>query len=132
MLEPALENWAQSAKSYFVKGGAAGKFGIDIARLYVALYMAGLDPRISRIFSSPSHQKYLQELWDSGQRQGLRVRPATTSKHTETNWLGQPASEAVDMPCNDDFRAAKIATSLGIGAGAGFSTPDLGHYYSLK
>jgi len=132
MLSPDLENWAQAAKEYFAKGGASGKFAIDVARLYVALYVQGLNPRITRIFSDGKHQRDLQARWDSGNRAGLRVRPATTSKHTETTFLGQPAANAVDMPCNDDLRGAKIATSLGIGAGAGFSTPDIGHYYSLK
>lgn len=130
MLLPEWENWAKGAASYFAKTlGLDGSFALDAARLYIALWGAGLNPRISRGWSDPSHQKALQAQWDAGNRSGLRVRPAADSKHTLTSFLGKPASQAIDMPTSNDAAAAKIAANLGIGAGATFSTPDPGHYF---
>lgn len=130
MLSAEFEAWAKSAATYFAKTmGLEGSFALDAARLYIALWGAGLNPRISRGWSDPAHQKALQEAWDRGERAGLRVRPASNSQHTLTTFFGSPASKAIDMPSSNDAAAAKIAANLGIGAGATFTTPDPGHYF---
>lgn len=132
MLSAEQEKWARDASGHFQSAfGLSGRFAISAARLFIALHFAGLAPRISRGWSDPAHQKELQARWDRGDHSGLRVRPATTSKHSVTSWLGRPAAEAVDMPSRDDRRAAAIAQSLGIGTGLSFTTEDPGHYYLL-
>lgn len=131
MLPLEQEKWAQEAAGYFQGLGAAGAWGVHVARLYVAFWAAGLNPRITSLFRDPRHQRDLRAQWDRGQREGLRARPADpdTSGHCKTNWLGRPAAVAVDMPTNNDRRAAVIAKSLGVGVGADFRDPDPVHYY---
>lgn len=132
MLEQIYEDWAKTAKNYFQDTwGLEGAFALQAARLYVALWLSGLAPRITSGFRDPSKQRALQARWDAGDRSGIRVRPATTSKHSTTTFSGNPAATAIDMPCNDEKLAARIAQSLGIGAGESFTVPDPGHYYKL-
>ena len=132
MLSAEMEKWAREYASAFqsylqlAAGGA-----LPIARLYIALWGAGLNPRITSGFRDPAKQRALQARWDAGDRAGLRVRPATNSLHSRMSTMGSPASIAVDMPCDDDGRGAAIAQSMGVGAGMSFSTPDPGHYYLL-
>jgi len=131
-MDASYEKWASSAAGYFQTAlGLASSFALPVARLYIALWAAGLNPRISRGWSDPAHQAELRARWDRGDRAGLRVRPAADSLHTKTTFLGAPASKAVDMPSDNDAAAAKIASQLGIGTGLTFSTPDPGHYYLL-
>jgi len=130
VFSPEYENWIKAATPYFANNlGLSSALAPQAARLYLSLWNAGLQPRISRGYSSEQHQKDLQAAWDRGDRQGLRVRPATTSQHTVTDWLGRPAAKAIDMPSSDDIRAAAIARGIGLGAGASFSLPDPGHYF---
>lgn len=132
MLTGQMENWAREYAPAFQSNlGLSAGASVPFASLYIALWSAGLNPRISSGFRDPAKQRALQARWDSGDRSGLRVRPATNSQHSKTDWLGRPASSAVDMPCSDDRRGAAIASSLGLGAGMSFSTPDPGHYYLL-
>lgn len=130
VLPAEWEKWARDAAPYFARvQGLAGSFALDAARLYIALWGRGLAPRIARGWSDPAHQKELQRRWDSGNRAGLRVRPATTSKHSITSFSGGPSSQAIDMPCRDDQAGAAVAAQLGIGAGWNFSDRDPGHYF---
>lgn len=122
-------DWANSAKSYFKRAGAASDASYDFALLYGLAYAYGLSPRITSIWRDPARQKKLQERWDRGDRAGLRARPATNSKHTKTNFWGRPASEAMDMPTNNDKRTAQLARELGMGAGQFFKRVDPGHYF---
>lgn len=131
-MDAAYENWAKSASTYFAQGyGLNGAFALAVARLYISLWAAGLSPRITSGFRDPAKQREMQARWDAGDRAGLRVRPATTSAHSTTSFIGAPAATAIDMPCTDEKRGAAIAKSLGLGAGLAFSTPDPGHYYLL-
>lgn len=131
-MDAAYENWAKSATGYFRESlGLNGAFALQAARLYIALWAAGLSPRIASGFRDPAKQRELQARWDAGDRTGLRVRPATNSAHSTTTFIGAPAATAIDMPSSDEQRAATIAKSLGLGAGLAFSTPDPGHYYLL-
>lgn len=132
ILDQQLENWAKAAHEYFSESfGLNAKFAVMVARLYICFWAHGLQPRITSGYRSLAHQLELQRQWDSGNRAGLRARPAGASKHTTTNWLGQPDSTAIDMPTNDDQKAAQLARQLGVGAGYDFKQKDPGHYYLL-
>lgn len=65
--------------------------------------------------------------WDAGDRAGLRARPALVSQHT-AQFIGRPASDAVDIVSTNEALAAQIAKALGINAGFYFATSDPGHY----
>jgi hypothetical protein len=130
-LNQDVEDWAQhTGKLIMYDKGASSKSALPFARLYGYAVMADLSPTVMRIYSSSSRQKALIALWDSGQREGLRVRPAEGSKHIrEEN--GQPASDAIDMPCSNvlnDSKCATIARELGLRAGSDFRVSDPGHY----
>lgn len=73
----------------------------------------------------------MRQAWDSGNRKGLRARPAdpSTSLHCNTDFQGKPASRAIDIVSDNDIQAAAVARSLQVGAGADFRDPDMGHYY---
>ena len=132
ILDEQLENWARGACEYFTQSfGLDAKFALMVARLYICFWAHGLQPRITSGYRALSKQLELQRQWDSGNRAGLRARPAGASKHTLTDWVGRPASKAIDMPTNDDARAAQLARQLGIGAGFDFKEKDPGHYYLL-
>jgi len=125
----AAEDWARQAAPHFEKSGASPKASLQFARLYVYSAMQGQNPRPSSLWRDPAKQKAMQAQWDSGNRQGLRARPATASLHSETGFFSKPASRAMDMPSNDDRATARLARDLGIGTGETFKSPDPGHYY---
>jgi len=132
MLPPEYEKWARGAAPYFRESyGLESGFALSVARLYVALWGLGLNPRVTSGFRDPAKQKAMRARWDAGDRAGLRARPAADSLHNHTDWLGRPAARAVDMTSSDEARAAKVATQIGgIGAGLYFRSPDPGHYYA--
>lgn len=132
VLTKEMENWSNQAAGYFRSAfGLQGSFALSVARLYIALYFAGLSPRITSGWRDPSHQRDLQARYDAGERAGYLARPASNSKHTNTNFIGQPAALAVDMPCTDNIAAAKIAQRIGLGSGIYFKQSDPGHYYQI-
>lgn len=131
MLPAAYEDWARKAAPYFARAyGLEGNFAGRVSRLYIALWAKRLNPRVTSGFRDPAKQKAMQERWDAGDRAGLRARPATNSKHSNTTWLGQPAATAIDMPSSDEKAAAEVARQLGLGAGLYFQKSDPGHFYS--
>lgn len=132
----ALKRWAgkwpDMAASYFVaQYGLDPGFAVRAALLYLALHAAGLKPRVTSGFRDPDKQKAMQKAWDSGQRQGLRARPATDSAHTKTSWTGRPGAQAIDMPSANEKLAADIAVALGLRAGYYFKAKDPGHFDAL-
>lgn len=131
MIDPALVAWSVSAAPYFQKTlGADKEAAKKFALHYVRTWQRGLNPRITRVYSDPTHQKQLQAQWDSGNREGLRARPASNSKHILQDFWGRPAARAFDMVTTNDNLAASMAREIGLGAGADFSTPDPGHYFA--
>jgi len=132
MLPVEYETWAKSAAPYFRDAyGLEGKFALSAARLYVALWGAGLDPRITSGFRDPAKQKAMRARWDAGDRAGLRARPATNSAHSATGFFGRPAARAIDMTSSNERAAAELASHLKIEAGLYFQKSDPGHYYAL-
>lgn len=121
--------WAKSASGWFENQGASGDVSYLFALLYVLAWAYGLSPRISSIYRDPAYQDKLRARWDSGDRSGLRARPAENSKHSNQTWLKNPASLAMDMPTNNDNLTAQIAQEIGLKTGASFRKPDPGHYY---
>jgi len=130
-LDADIERWSRDvgARMFFEKGASSGS-ALNFARLYGYAFEAGLNPTVVRIYSSSLHQKQLQARYDAGDRQGLRVRPATSSKHIR-EFNGQMASDAMDMPCSskeNDVICAQLARQIGLRAGMDFKEPDPGHY----
>lgn len=130
-LNSEVEEWAKvQGQAVMYDKGASARAALQFARLYGYAVIADLNPYVTRIYSSGQHQKDLQQRWDAGQRQGLRVRPATTSKHIRES-RGEPASDAIDMPCSspeNDKKCAQIARELGLRSGETFTVADPGHY----
>jgi hypothetical protein len=130
-LNPEVENWAKlQGQAVFFDKGASPKAALLFARLYGYAVEADLNPVVTSIYRSMKHQKELQERYDLGFTQGLRVRPATTSKHLRES-RGEPASDAMDMPCSspeNDRECAKIARQIGLRTGESFTVSDAGHY----
>jgi hypothetical protein len=126
-----LGKWPQDAVPYFREvWGLDPTFAVKAATLYAILFLLGLNPRITSGFRDPRKQQAMRDAWDRGERQGLRVRPASPdgSRHCRETLGGSPASQAIDMPCENDALAARIAQAMGMRAGINFSVPDPGHY----
>lgn len=122
--------WPDDAAPYFVQTwGLDAAFAVRVGLLYLALYFAGLNPRITSGFRDPKKQAAMRAAWDRGERAGLRVRPADprNSLHCQEAG-GKPAARAIDMPCSDDRLAADIGKALGLRAGYYFTTSDPGHF----
>lgn len=129
-LPPAWDRWAEQAAGWFRNQGAAADAAKQFALLYGLASVYGYNPRITSIWRDPEKQRRMRARWDAGDRTGLRARPAVNSKHTEKDWLGRPASKAMDMVTTNDAAVARIATEwLDLGAGQYFRTADPGHYY---
>lgn len=125
------DQWAKDAAGYFVATwGLDPTFAVRAGLLYLALYFAGLNPRITSGFRDPRKQQAMRDAWDRGDRAGLRVRPADprNSLHCREVRRGVAASQAIDMPCSDEALAAQLATALGLRAGYYFKVSDPGHY----
>lgn len=124
-------NWSEWTKAtgLYLKSqwGLSSVFASQVAVLLAYFFSYNLNPRITSGFRDPKKQAAMREQWDSGNRAGLRARPAAASKHSVTNWIGQPAAEAIDIVTNNDYQAAQIARALKIGDGLAFGDP--GHYY---
>lgn len=128
-------SWPGQAAPYFVnQWGLDPVFAAKATILYLCLYAAGFQPRINSGFRDPSKQKELIAKWDRLVREGKDPlkngfigKPASPdgSRHCKTVF-NKPASTAIDMPCNDNAKAALIAKALGLRAGIDFNDP--GHY----
>lgn len=73
-------------------------------------------------YRSPEYQRSLQERWDRGEREGLSVRPATHSRHSD--------GLAFDLG-NDEwvlYYFGPYAERRGGRWGGRFLTPDVGHF----
>lgn len=124
------DEWISEVQGYLVTTWQLDPdFAAKISKFLAYLEYYGLNPRIHSGFRSPEHQRELQARWDSGDRAGLRTRPATDSLHSHENVDGSPAAIAIDIGVSDQARADEIARILHIGVGSDFRSPDPGHYY---
>jgi hypothetical protein len=110
------------------KWGLNPAFAEKIFVLIGALEANKLNPVITSGFRDPFKQAAMRARWDSGDRVGLRARPALDSLHIVVDG-GHASAQAVDIKTNNDQRAAEIAAALGIGAGFYFKVSDPGHFY---
>jgi len=125
----AWQPWIDSVSSWLKEQhGASDDLADKGAVLMAYLTAYGLNPRVTSVFRDPAYQRQLQERYDAGDTTGLRTRPATNSKHSTTDWLGNPAASAIDIATDDDSRAAQIGAALGFRAGFYFKDPDPGHF----
>jgi hypothetical protein len=123
-------SWPREAAPWFVSTwGLDPTFAVKVGILYLALYFAGLHPRITSGFRDPRKQAAMRAAWDRGERQGLRVRPADPKASLHCREVsGRPASQAIDMPCDNEALGAQLAQALGLRAGYFFTVSDPGHY----
>lgn len=89
--------------------------------------LGGLTIQINSAYRSPAYQKQLQAQWDRGNRAGLKVRPADSSRHTE----GRAFDVSVQGP--EPSKATwenigRVGETLGLRWGGRFSPPDPVHF----
>lgn len=127
-------DWPKQAGQWFEANyGLNPEFALKVALLYLALWAAGLNPRVTSGWRDPSHVRDLQRQWDSGDHRGLKVRPndPEKSKHSRTNMWGGPDARAVDIQCSDSKLAADIGRAIGLEAGYYYRTSDPGHFETV-
>lgn len=127
--------WPKQAASWFEASyGLNPDFALKVAMLYLALWAARLNPRVTSGWRDPSHVRDLQRQWDSGDHTGLKVRPLDPekSKHSRTNLWGGPDAHAVDIQCSDSQLAGRIGQALGLEAGVFYTHPDPGHFETIS
>lgn len=96
---------------------------------YLLLYLSyyRIPFTITSGYRSLEKQKELIRLWNSGVRKGFKGKPATNSPHVRHDWLGRPASDAIDIHINSGYDVADyFARQLGLRVGSDFRDP--GHY----
>jgi hypothetical protein len=108
--------------------GLDTQFARDVSVFMLYLWLYGLSPVITSGWRSPEKQRELQRRYAAGDA-GVVAKPADSSQHSTTNWLGNPAATAVDLSTSNPVFAAEIAAALGIGAGLYFKQPDPVHFY---
>lgn len=116
------QSWLKQAAEFFrATWGLEATFAGQVALLYAYFMMYGLNPQIQSGRRDAAKQKAMQEAWDRGDRQGLKVRPATSSDHTR--------GTAVDITTSDPAMAARIAKAIGVGDGYSFKVSDPVHFF---
>lgn len=124
-----MQVWLRNTSEVLRKHwGLSNSFADRAALLLAYFYQYGLSPRITSGYRSKEHQAMLAQRYEAGDRSVI-VKPATVSKHSTETWLGNPASEAIDVSTNNPSLAARIASALKIGAGFFFKTPDPVHFF---
>ena len=126
-----IDKWLLGAAEQLTKQwGLSEMFADRVALLYLYLFSYGLSPRITSGYRSPEKQAELTARYNSGDA-SVVVKPATNSKHSTIDWIGNPAATAIDIVTNNPAAAAQIAQYLNIGAGYYYKTPDPVHFYEV-
>jgi hypothetical protein len=114
------------ARAPEIANRAVSDYGISpaLAVLYAIAYVVTeafdrTPPEIISGWRSSAIQDAMRARWDAGDRAGLAVRPAATSKH--------PERRAIDVGHRDEV-FAYVMRALGARDGAQFSTPDPTHF----
>jgi hypothetical protein len=128
--EPSLKEWLSQMNSFLEeKWGLSDSLAEKIALLLLYSHFYQNPGTITSGFRDPEKQKRLRELWDAGNREGLRARPAVNSLHTLTGWFGSPDASAVDVVFPDQNLAGQIAPFFGLKWGGNFSSRDDVHFF---
>lgn len=118
-----LKSWIKEASRYLCEQWGLDKsFASSAALLFLYLSSYGLSPVITSGYRSPEKQQELHRRWLAGDP-SIKFKPAKYSKHMNENWLGKPASLAIDISTNNPQRAADIARALKIKPGNDFGDP---------
>jgi hypothetical protein len=126
-MDDSVKKWIESASEYLISQWGIDKdFAPSVALLFLYLSSYGLSPTITSGFRSPEKQQELYARWKAGDP-SIKYKPAENSKHCNTDWLGRPASLAVDISTSDPNLAAEIARALKIKPGNDFGDPV--HFY---
>lgn len=80
----------------------------------------GIPTQVVSMYRSPEYQRSLRERWDRGDRAGLTVRPAATSRHSSGK-----AADVTHGGRHAEF--GEIVERHGLKWGGRFSTPDWNH-----
>lgn len=116
------QQWLKQAADFFrATWGLQANFAGKVALMYAYFMVYGLNPRVTSGKRDAAKQKAMQEAWDRGDRAGLKVRPASSSQHTE--------GLAVDIETSDPAMAARIARAVGVGDGYSFQVSDPVHFF---
>jgi len=121
------EKWIKDAAVVLRDSWGLDKsFSSSAALLFLYLAMYGLSPTITSGFRSPAKQQELKRRYDAGDP-SIKFKPANNSKHCSTDWLGNPASLAIDISTSNPATAAEIARAIGVKPGYDFGDPV--HFY---
>ena len=127
-MDEILKKWLKDFAIYLIEQwGLERNFAGNVALFYLYLHHYGLSPSITSGWRSPAKQKELLDRWNNGDP-SIVYKPATKSKHMNTDWLGKPASLAIDIACTNYNLAAEIARKLNIKPGLDFG--DKVHFQS--
>lgn len=125
LIAPYVPQWSK----HFINQGMSADWSNAAAKLYLLLYVYGLRPVITSIYRSPEKQAAMRAAYLAGNRQGLRYLPAIKSDHTRQNWLGQPASYAIDIDLGSRNYAFGAQIAHAIGLKTGYEIGDEVHYF---
>ena len=128
-MDKQLKEWLKRFAVYLIEQwGLDSNFASDVALFYLYLHHYGLSPNITSGWRSPDKQNELLQRYLAGDPSVI-YKPAKNSKHLNVNWLGKPASLAVDITCTNYNTAAEIARKLKIKPGLDFN--DKVHFQAL-
>lgn len=118
-----VESWLTAMSEYLQRQwGLDRSFSASAALLFLYLYQYGLSPTITSGWRSPAKQEELYNRWLAGDP-SIKFKPAQKSKHMHTDWLGNPASLAIDISTNNPDYAAQIARYVKVKPGMDFNDP---------
>jgi len=125
----SLEEWLGQVSQVLIDEWGLNKvFAGKIATLYYWSQYYGISFNVTSGWRDPARQAALQKRWDRGDRSGLIVRPATTSKHCNTRF-GKPDSLAVDIDSSNLQQLGAWAVKyLGLRWGGNFKSYDPVHF----
>lgn len=128
--ESIYQEWALIFKNHL---GLNFNFALKLVWLWAYALWYRIPITFTSGFRDPAYQRELQRRWDAGDRAGLSVRPATTSKHSRTSLTGQPDAVAADIQSNSAQNLRDLGylaeTYCGLKWGGNFTTPDPVHFY---
>lgn len=96
------------------KWGLDKSFSPKAAEVFLLLHFYGASPVITSGYRSPEYQAQLVKRYKAGDPGILSPLPPGKSLHQHKDWLGRPASWAIDIDHHNNSLAAIIAKYLGL------------------